>query len=125
MSTHKNKTFTDRLKTAGEAKQALLDKFRARPAADDPAVVERQAARQAVSNARDARTAEREAQAAKSQAARQAKAEADAVEQRAREAAEQEQRQRDAAAVAQREAALEVDRKAARDARYAARKTRK
>ena len=125
MSAHKNKTFSDRLKTAGEAKQALLDKFRARPAADDPAVVERQAARQVVSNARDARTAEREAQAAKAQAARQAKAEADAAEQSAREAAEREQRQQEAAAAAQREAALEVDRKAARDARYAARKTRK
>jgi hypothetical protein len=125
MSGHKTNTFNDRLKTAGEAKQALLDKFRARPAADDPAVMERQAARQAVSEAREARTAEREAQAAEQEATRRAKAETDAAEQNARETAQQEQRLREAAEAAQREAALETERKAARDARYAARKTRK
>jgi membrane protein involved in colicin uptake len=125
MSGHKTKTFNDRLKTAGEAKQALLDKFRARPAADDPAVVERQAARQAVSNAREARIAEREAQAAEREAARREKDETEAAEQSAREIAQREQRLREAAEAAEREAALETERKAARDARYAARKSRK
>ena len=125
MSAHKNKSFGDRLKTAGEAKQALLDKFRARPAADDPAVVEKQAARQAVSEARDARQAERESRAAEEQAARQAKAEADAAEQSLYKAAEQEQRLRDTTEAAEREKALEAERKVARDARYAARKKRK
>jgi Family of unknown function (DUF6481) len=39
----------------------MLDKFRARPAADDPAVVAKHEARQLLSEAREVRTAEREA----------------------------------------------------------------
>src|SRR3712207_3713725 len=118
MSGHKDKKFSERLSTATDAKKAMLEKFRARPAADDPAVVARQEARQAISDARDARKAEREA-ARKAQDAR------DAAEREARELAEQEQRNREAAEAQEREAALEVERKAVRDARYAARKTRK
>lgn len=48
-----------------------------------------------------------------------------AFERNAREMAEHERQLREAAAIAEREAALEVERKAARDARYAARKARK
>jgi Family of unknown function (DUF6481) len=118
MSGYTNKNFSERLSTAAEARKAMLDKFRARPTADDPAVVARQEARQAISDARQARTAEKEA-------ARRAEEAREAAERSAREAAEQEQRLREAAELAEREAALETERKAARDARYAARKARK
>jgi Family of unknown function (DUF6481) len=73
MSAFKNDDdFNERLSTAAKAKQALLEKFRARPKADDPAAAERQAARLATSLARVARIAERkaarEAEAARLQA---------------------------------------------------------
>ena len=125
MSGHKDKAFGDRLKTAKEAKDALLGKFRARPAADDPAVAEKQAARKAVSDAREARLAERKALASEQEAAQNAKAEREAAERIAHEAAEQEQKDREAAERVERESTLKAERKAARDARYAARKARK
>ncbi len=118
MSGHKDKKFSERLSTAADAKKAMLDKFRARPAADDPAVIARRAARQAISDARQARIAERGA-------ARLAQEVREAAERHAHEMAEQERRVHEAAEAAEREAALELERKAARDARYAARKGRK
>ncbi len=114
MKRDSNTNLTDRLEAAAKAKQAMLEKFRTRPAADDPAVIARQEARQAISDARAARVAEREAAHA-AQAAQVAEREAAIAAQAAREAAE----------ATEREAALEVERKAARDARYAARKARK
>jgi hypothetical protein len=54
--------FNERLSAAAKARQASLEKFRARPRADDPAVGERQAARLATSQARDARKAARAAE---------------------------------------------------------------
>jgi hypothetical protein len=79
------------------------------------------AARQATSDARDVRTSERHAARAV-EAARQAADHAEkAVEPAAREAEE-----RDSAAhIAARAVALEAERKAQRDARYAARKSRR
>ena len=114
MSGFKEPDFADRQKAALEARRNLLDKFRAQPAADDPAVVKRRA--------------EREAIAAKREEARQA-----------REAAQAEQKRRDEEAAAaeairlarekeeetERLAALELEQKAKRDARYAARKKKK
>lgn len=113
MSSFKNPGFADRLGAAANAKKALLEKFREQPGADDPAVAERQAARQAAAIAREARAAERKA-------AREAQKAAEIAEQAAREANEA----REAAERAEREVALEAERKAARDARYAARKAR-
>jgi hypothetical protein len=56
MSAFKNDDdFNERMSTAAKARQALLEKFRARPKPDDPAVVERQAARLATRLAREAR----------------------------------------------------------------------
>ena len=118
MSGHTNKNFSERLSTAAQAKKAMLDKFRARPAPDDPAVVAKHEARQALSDAREARTAEREA-------ARIAQKARETAERSARETADKEQRVREDAELTQREAALKSERKAARDARYAARKARK
>jgi Family of unknown function (DUF6481) len=98
--------FNERLSTAAKARQAALEKFQARPRADDPVVVERRGARLATSQARDARKAARAAEAAR--------LEEEAIRRSAEEAAEK----------AAREVTLEAERKAGRDARYAARKAR-
>ena len=118
MSSPPNKNFNERLSTAAKAKKAMLEKFRARPTADDPAVVARRETRQAISAAREARNSEREAARAELQAR-------EAAERQARELADQDQQVREAAERAEREVTLESERKAARDARYAARKARK
>lgn len=131
MAIYKEKDFTERLNAANDAKKALLEKFKARPAADDPEVLARQAERKAILEARKIREAEKarlkqerlEREAAEAEARRKAEeearlqAEAEAAEQaRIREAEEAE---RLAA-----EEALELAQKAKRDARYAARKAR-
>jgi membrane protein involved in colicin uptake len=119
-----DKGFRERLNAAAEAKKALLEKFRAQAGPDDPAVIERQAAREAVSVARDVRVVERKA----AREADAAQRDADAVRRQAdavREAAEQ--ASRDAEQKAARDAsaaALKAEQKATRDARYAARKKR-
>ena len=118
----KDNRFDQRLNTAKNAKQAMAAKFLRRPGLDDPAFAERQAARAAVSAARDIRVAEREAQRAAEKermaVERDAHAQAAAAEQVAAT-------ERAAAEQAASNAALEVQRKTARDARYAARKARK
>ena len=58
---HARTNFDDRLSAAAAAKQALLERFRARPQPDDPAEIARQAALKAIADARDARAAERKA----------------------------------------------------------------
>jgi hypothetical protein len=116
--------FNERLSTAAKAKQATLEKFRARARADDPAVLERQAARLATSQARDARKAARVAETTRSEE----EAIRHAAEEAARKATvEAEEAARKAAAEAEKaalEVTLEAERKTARDARYAARKSR-
>lgn len=111
---HARTNFDDRLSAAAAAKQALLERFRARPTAGDPAWAEQQAALKAIADAREARTAERRA-AKEAEAARVA----------AELAARRKQEQIAAAEARARAAAEEAARKAARDARYAARKARK
>ncbi len=105
--------FGDRLKAAAKAKQSLLNKARAKALANDPEFAKRQAARRAVAIAREARVSERKAAklAAK-------------IRETEEQAAEQEAREAEAAEQAAREIVLEAERKAARDARYAARKAR-
>ncbi len=111
---HARTNFDDRLSAAAAAKQALLERYRARPTAGDPAWIEQQAALKAIADAREARAAER-------RAAKEAEAARVAAELAARVTAE-----KIAAAEAKaRAAAIEAERKAARDARYAARKARK
>jgi hypothetical protein len=111
---HARTNFDDRLSAAAAAKQALLERFRARPAPDDPTEIERQAALKAIADAREARAAERKA-AKDAEIARLA----------AEEAARKAQEQAAALEAKKRAAADEAERKAARDARYAARKARK
>jgi Family of unknown function (DUF6481) len=114
MKSPRRDTFNERLSTAAEAKAAQLAKFRARPAPDSPAALERQAELQAISNARAARNAER-------WAARAAEAARLAAEEKAR-AAEEAKRATEEKA---RAAAEAQEQKAARDARYTARRARR
>jgi len=113
MSRFKEPSFADRQKAAQQAKKDILNKFRAQPGPDDPAVQQRQAERAAQAAARAEAKRLREIAKAE-EAARQAEAARLAAEQLEREKAE----------AAAREAELEAERKAARDARYAARKAR-
>jgi hypothetical protein len=117
MKGYKEKSFSDRLSAAATARQAALDKFRARPAADDPAVIKRKEDRMAIARAREVRAAERQA-AKEAEAA--ARAEREAIAKVEREARER----REAVEKVIRDAAEAAERKAQRDARYAARKAR-
>jgi Family of unknown function (DUF6481) len=114
----------ERRNNAAAVKKAMLDKFRA--VTQDPVLAEQQRLKRvAISDARNAREAEREA-------ARKVR-EAEIAAQAAREAeiAAQAQREREAAETlakaeeAERALALAAEQKAARDARYAARKAAK
>jgi len=113
MSGFKEPGFADRQKAAQQAKKDILNKFRAQPGPDDPAVKQRQAERAAQAAARTEAKRVREIAKAE-EMARAAEAARLAAEQLAREKAE----------AAARESELEAERKAARDARYAARKAR-
>jgi Family of unknown function (DUF6481) len=117
----KSADFNGRLVAAAAAKKAILERFQARPGPDDPAVKAQHAARQAISDARDARTAERHAARAV-EAARQA---ADHAEKAAVRAGREAEDRDSAAHIAARAVVLEAERKAQRDARYAARKSRR
>ena len=103
-------TFTDRRKEADAAKARLLEKFKSRPA-DDPAAAERLAAREKAAAEKAERLAARELEKklAREQAAvaeKLAKAEAERLQ-------------------AEKTVVDEAAKKAQRDARYAARKSRK
>jgi hypothetical protein len=119
--------FADRQAAAAKARKALAEKFLSRPKYDpnDPAIVEREAKRRAVLEARAAREVERQQRKAEEAAAEAARL---AAEEAARqETLRLEALARDAADEARREeeARLEYERKLDRDARYAARKARK
>jgi hypothetical protein len=114
MSGFKEPSFADRQKAAQQARKDILNKFRSQPGVDDPAVIQRRAEREAQAAERAKAKLAREAAKAE-QKIRDAEAAAQAAAQLLREKEE---------AVAQ-EAALEAEKKAARDARYAARKKRK
>jgi len=120
-------SFADRQAAAAKARKAMAEKFLAKTKYDpnDPAVIEREAKRKAILEARalrDAERAKRKAEEAAAEAARKA----------AEEAARQEQLRlealgREAEAQRRREEQerLEYEKKLERDARYAARKERK
>ncbi|RVC18226.1 hypothetical protein EN879_30840, partial [Mesorhizobium sp. M7A.F.Ca.AU.002.02.1.1] len=129
MAIYREKDVFERRNAANEAKKALLERFKAKPAADDPAVLARQAERKAILAAREIREAEK-ARLKQEKLAREAveKAEREAAAEAARIAAEEaaqaeakiresEENERIARLLAD-----EAERKAKRDARYAARK---
>ena len=119
--------FADRQAAAAKARKEMAEKFLANSKYDpaDPAVLEREAKRKEILEARKVRDVERAKRKAEQEAA-------DAVRRAAEEAARQEQLKldalaREAEAQRQREEdeRLEYERKLERDARYAARKERK
>ena len=117
MKGFKEKSFSDRLSEAHQARQAALEKFKSRPAPDDPEIVRRREERMAIAEARARRDAER-------RAIKEAEAKARA-EQEAKEKVEREAREkREAIERVIREAAEAAERKRVRDERYAARKAR-
>ena len=120
----KQSGFDDRLTAAANAKKALLEKFLARTAVNDPGLAERQSHRQAIVADREIRAAKRKALRLESEAhaaaETAAKAAVLAAEQITRDTAAAEQAVRDAASAV----ALKVEQKIARDARYAARQAR-
>ena len=110
MKAYQGPSYQDRMERAAEAKQKALDRLKARPALDEEAL----AARREAGLAREAAQAEK-------RAARKAAKEEEAAHKAARA---------DEAAVRAEEneggrIATEEERKAMRDARYAARKARK
>ena len=131
MAIYREKDIFERRNAANEAKKALLERFKARPADDDPAVLARKAERQAILEARAIREAEK-AKLKQERLAREAaeRAAREAAEEAARLAAEeiaQAEAKRKEAEENERIARLlsdEAERKAKRDARYAARKQR-
>jgi hypothetical protein len=125
MKGFKEPSLADRLGAAAKARQAQLEKARAKSPANDPNFAEKQAARMAAAQAREARVAERKAQklAAEEERKRIA-AEEEAARIAAQKAAEY-AREAAAAEALQKAAESIAARKAERDARYAARKARK
>lgn len=118
MAAFKGSTFKDRAEAAADAKKALLEAFKARPSIDDPAYKARMEQRKAVAEARELRAAERAR--TKEEEEKRLKAETEA-----RKIAEAEEAIRKAAETEARDEQIRNERKAARDARYAARKARR
>jgi hypothetical protein len=122
VSTHmafaKRNDFNDRREAAEKARVAMLERFKARPPADDPVVQAKQAERFAIAEAREKRRAEREA-------IRKAEEERIAAEKLTAELAELQRKEEEARRRAEAEALLEAARKAQRDLRYANRKSKK
>lgn len=104
MKSYKDPSFQDRVGRAAQAKQKALEQLRTKPPVDEKVVAERAAARE---RREAAEAAKRTAKKAEQQAAEEAKA-------------------AEAAKIAAAPPPLtEAERKQARDARYAARKSRK
>jgi hypothetical protein len=123
---NRGETVVDRLERAAQAKQALLEKARAKDEAlsKDPEFLARQAARVEAAKVRGERESERLAARAAERAKLAAEEEVRKAEEAAHAAAEAERIKRGGrpTSVVPKSAA---EQKAARDARYAARKARK
>jgi hypothetical protein len=132
LALYREKDIFERRNAASEAKRALLERFKARPDPDDPDVLARRAERQAILEAREQRNREKERlrkEREAIEAAERARREAEEAERRRIEAerlaAEARQREQEEVERIATELALDAERKAKRDARYAARKARK
>jgi len=127
MSFSNGNSFLDRQTAAANARKAQAEKFLARPKYDpsDPAIVEREAKRRAIVEARELRAAERQALKTAAEAERAAKLAAEEIDRQEALKAEAIAREIAHAEKLAREEVLEAERKIERDARYAARKARK
>jgi hypothetical protein len=121
MVAFKGNMFNERQTASANAKKALLEKFKAKPPPDDPSVLARAEERRRIAEAREQRAAERKA-AKEAEALRLAAEQAARDEELLAAAAAEAQRKIEQAA---RDEALRAERKAIRDARYAARKARR
>ena len=92
MANFQHPDFDERLSAAASARQALLDRFRAKINGSDPEFLKKQAERLEIAQAREARIAERkalkEAQEAAERAARETKEATERAEREEREARE-------------------------------------
>jgi hypothetical protein len=127
MSFMNSNSFADRQAAAAKARKEMAEKFLANSKYDpaDPTIVEREAKRKAILEARALREVERarrKAEEAVLEAARRAAEEAARQEQLRLEALA---REAEAQRAREEEERLEYERKLERDARYAARKERK
>jgi hypothetical protein len=121
----KEKGFNDKLQDQAKARAAQLERARAKSPQNDPDFAKRQAERKKLAEDREARIAQRAAE--KAEEARLA-AERKATEAAAKAEADklaEEERLRLRREEADRLVALAAEQKAARDARYAARKNKK
>ena len=116
--------FGDRLSAGAKARAERLERARARLKANEETAAERQQARQKLVADRDARQAARAAakreEAERLEAQRKADEEVRLAAERAEAEAREQKKREESAKLAQ----ILVDQKAARDARYAARKAR-
>lgn len=117
----KGDNFKDRATAAADARKKLAERFKAAPKPDDPRIQALQAERKAIAEAREARQAERAIAKAEEEVRKAEEARLRAIEE-ARAAEEARRR-----AIEERAKQLQVaaEQKAARDARYAARKAKK
>jgi hypothetical protein len=127
MSFMNGNSFADRQAAAAKARKAMADKFLANAKYDpaDPAVVEREAKRKAILEARvvrDEARAKRRAEEAAAETARKAAEDAARQEQLRLEALA---REAEAERLREEQERLDYEKKLERDARYAARKERK
>jgi hypothetical protein len=124
MRGRENTSLQDRLSAAANAKKALLERAKANNPANDPGFAERQKIRLEAAAAREAREAERrEAKRLEQEREEAARVVAEAARLEA-EKLDAERRALEAVEAEARAAALLIEQKAARDARYAARKSR-
>jgi hypothetical protein len=127
MSIFNGSSFLERQTAAANARKAQAEKFLARTKYDpnDPIIIEREAKRRDIAEARELRAAQRQALKEAADAARAAKLAAEELTRQEALKAEAIAREIEHAEKVAREEALEVERKLERDARYAARKARK
>ena len=122
-------TFADRLENAAKAKQALLERARAKDPTNDPEFIARQEARAAAARAREERETERRNAEIERRNAKRAEQEAQRVkalaEREAEKAAQAVLETQRAKSSLREQIELLAVQKATRDARYAARKARK
>ncbi len=112
-------SFADRQKTAADARKALLEAFKPKPTVIDPDIKPRSERRaEELKAVREARAAEREAR-------KQAALDAEAASAADREAAEAAALEAKRGERKDRKALTKAEAKAARDAKYAARKARR
>lgn len=131
MAIYREKDVFERRNAANEAKKALLARYNSRPSEDDPEVLARKAERQRILDEREKRAIEKEklkqerlAREAEERAVREAAELAARLEAEARAAEEAKAREAEENERISRVLADEAERKAKRDARYAARKAR-